>query len=145
MRILVVFIMADCSGTCAKSKAETSKESGYDARLDFFSDGFDPLLALKTSGVVPPQANAREHDNLQAYENAWSEETISRARSREEKTVKEVVNTAVVNERRWLQHQCKFKVTINKEKTKDSFAVASNRSILVLTLNVQLKLGIVSV
>lgn len=93
--------MADASDTRAEAKEEKSEEAHYDPRLDFFSDHFDPLLALTTPGIVPPVANANEHDNLQAYENVWVKGTVA--------VPKKTVESAAVGERRWLPHQCKLK------------------------------------
>lgn len=95
--------MADTSETRVKSEGESSKQKDYDPRLDFYSEHFDPLLALRTPGVVPPQANAKEHDNLNAYDSVWNKQV----RSGQKKIVKTVESGAVI-ERKWLPHQCKL-------------------------------------
>lgn len=80
-----------------------------DPRLDFFSDTFDALVALKTLGVRAPVADAKSHDNLQMYQSAWSGRAAQvRKKAREGKEGeggKEEGRTVV---RRWLPHQCKW-------------------------------------
>lgn len=96
--------MADASDARETTEGETSKQKEYDPRLDFFSDRFDPLLALNTPGVVPPVSDVTEHDNLSKYETAWYKQTDSG----QTKSAKNVERGEVF-ERKWLPHQCKFK------------------------------------
>lgn len=85
----------------------SSKQNDYDPRLDFFSDRFDPVLALNTPGVVPPRTDAKTHDNLSAYERAWNKQQQQPIASQSAtKTVKNNEGGAVF-ERKWLPHQCK--------------------------------------
>lgn len=99
--------MADASD--ARATAETSKQREYDARLDFFSDRFDPLLALNTPGVEPPRTDAKVHDNLCAYEHAWNKQKQTTESARETtKRVKTIEGGGQTFERKWLPHQCKF-------------------------------------
>lgn len=95
--------MADAGDARVKSEGETSKQTEYDPRLDFYSEHFDPLLALKTPGILPPHVDAKEYDNLHAYENAWKKQGTSG----QNKTV-EITETGEVPERKWLPHQRKL-------------------------------------
>lgn len=104
--------MADGSDARAKVGEESAEENKYDPRLDFFSELFDPLLALKTPGIVPPCVDAKEHDNLAMYESCWSKE----ASQRQKKAVG-TNESDTVNERKWLPHQCKWIKEMLLQKT----------------------------
>lgn len=99
--------MADADDT----RGASSKQSDYDPRLDFFSDRFDPVLALNTPGVEPPRIDAKTHDNLSAYERAWNKQQQQQPKTSqsaaETKKVKSNEGGGVF-ERKWLPHQCKF-------------------------------------
>ncbi|RZC38091.1 U7 snRNA-associated Sm-like protein LSm11 [Asbolus verrucosus] len=71
----------------------------YNPKLDFFSEHFDPLLALKTPNVVVPVPNAKTYDNIHIYKSAQEVRP-----QREPKKKAQVAQDAPI-ERRWLPHQ----------------------------------------
>ncbi|XP_019872069.1 U7 snRNA-associated Sm-like protein LSm11 [Aethina tumida] len=56
--------MASAGEPADKIPPKNRDSSANNPRLDFFSDKFDPLLALKTAGLKPPVPKAKCHDNM---------------------------------------------------------------------------------
>nr|CAI5826229.1 unnamed protein product [Callosobruchus analis] len=54
-------------------KCEVLPKYEQDPRLDFYSEHFDPVLALTVSGVCVPVKNARQYDNLANTRLLWKE------------------------------------------------------------------------
>lgn len=96
--------MADSQSTSVKSEDKSRAQREYDPRLDFFSEHFDPLLALITPGVVPPVPNAKVYDNLCKYESIRGAAASSR------RQVAPKTNEREGTKRNWLPHQCKCKL-----------------------------------
>ena len=83
------------------NEEEPNDNDKYNPKLDFFSEEFDPLLALKTPNLVVPVSNATTHDNLQKFKSVVEGK-------RQENTSKVAeISTEVSIERRWVPHQCK--------------------------------------
>lgn len=82
-----------------------AEKSDYNPKLDFFSEQFDPLLALRTPGVTVPVNDAKIYDNIHQYKSAHEEKPV-----RKEKKITQIPEGAVV-ERRWLPHQSKLRVS----------------------------------
>ncbi|KAJ3665601.1 hypothetical protein Zmor_001092 [Zophobas morio] len=90
------------------NEEEPNDNDKYNPKLDFFSEEFDPLLALKTPNLVVPVSNATTHDNLQKFKSVVEGK-------RQENTSKVAeISTEVSIERRWLPHQLPIQV---KRKT----------------------------
>ncbi|KAF5272903.1 hypothetical protein FQA39_LY07669 [Lamprigera yunnana] len=95
----------------ADKVAAENPDKKYDPTLDFYSDKFNPLKALVTPGVTPPIVNAKTHDNLSKYEQAYKDpkrqEVINAGSSKTQELVE-------VPERRWLPHQ----LPVRSERTR---------------------------
>lgn len=97
--------MATEKGESVSDEENSAENKEQDPSLDFFSEEFDPLKALRTPGVVPPVINATTYDNISKYErvriyNANIQQVSVAGTSKS-------VPTETI-ERRWLPHQCKF-------------------------------------
>lgn len=96
--------MATDSSGDRKSDEKSTEKSTYDPTLDFFSEKFDPLKALRTPGIVPPDINAKTYDNLAKYECAYlqpNNQQVNRAGNSKIKVQED-------SKRRWLPHQCEY-------------------------------------
>lgn len=71
-----------------------------DTRLDFFSDKFDPLLALRVSNLKVPDEKAKVYDNLSFYTSAIEKQEKPRPKKEKKKEITELQLT-----RRWLPEQ----------------------------------------
>lgn len=69
------------------------------SQLDFYSDKFDPLLALRDSTLKVPDEKAKVYDNLAIYKSAM--EDLKNPRQKKEK--KTISHTEII--RRWLPEQ----------------------------------------
>lgn len=78
-----------------------------DPKLDFYSEKFDPLIALRVSTVKVPDETAKVFDNLSSYNAANEREQNPKAK----KEKKEVDNVEII--RRWLPEQSRFTCYIN--------------------------------
>lgn len=96
--------MASSDVRSVKSERNTTKKEGYDPRLDFFSEHFDPLLALTTPGVLPPVPNARVFDNLAKYE---SNQNKPKETQNVAPKLKPSTSAGTSYDRGWLPHQRK--------------------------------------
>ncbi|XP_068910693.1 U7 snRNA-associated Sm-like protein LSm11 isoform X3 [Tenebrio molitor] len=77
---------------------KVAENKDYNPKLDFFSEQFDPLLALRTPNIVVPVINAKTYDNIYKYKSMVEgkpEQKKKPARPPEEAPI----------ERRWLPHQ----------------------------------------
>lgn len=99
--------MADSDAVSVEQAQKSGETSNYDPRLDFFSAHFDPLLALRTPGVKPPDINAPVYDNLAKYESVQKSQSSSSRRQEVAPIVSATATTATF-ERNWLPHQCKY-------------------------------------
>lgn len=76
----------------------------YDPSLDFSSELFDPLKALRTPGLIPPISDAKPYDNIAKYKTVYSDKsqtiTVKAGTSKSEPTE--------TYQRKWLPHQRKF-------------------------------------
>lgn len=100
--------MADPDAASVNQAHESSEKKDYNPRLDFFSEHFDPLLALTTPGVLPPQVNAPVYDNLDKYQSVQnSQDSSSRRRMEASAAAPRETETF---ERKWLPHQSKYKI-----------------------------------
>ncbi|KAG5895318.1 hypothetical protein JTB14_000590 [Gonioctena quinquepunctata] len=86
----------------------------YEPRLDFFSDEFDPLFALKApnADAAVPDSTAKKYDNIAAYKAAIYREENPREIVKKRDVTKDVLPT----ERRWKEHQMPIQTT-RKKKT----------------------------
>lgn len=96
--------MASSDAGSVKSGRNSTKKEDYDPRLDFFSEHFDPLLALTTPGVVPPVPGAKVFDNLARYE---SNQNKPQGAQNVAPKLKPSTSAGTSYDRRWLPHQCK--------------------------------------
>ncbi|XP_008200791.1 U7 snRNA-associated Sm-like protein LSm11 [Tribolium castaneum] len=92
--------MASEETSNVSERGKTEKNKNYNPKLDFFSEQFDPLLALRTPNVTIPVPNAKTHDNIHRFKSVLEGKTQAPVKSK--KT--EEPQTAPV-ERRWLPHQ----------------------------------------
>ncbi|CAH1118753.1 unnamed protein product [Phaedon cochleariae] len=74
-----------------------------DPRLDFFSDKFDPLLALRAPGVEVLDSTAKVFDNLSAYEVHKDDEQNPNAKTGRKQPKKAAEETVI--QRKWKEHQ----------------------------------------
>lgn len=98
--------MADSDAASVKQVQKSREQKDYDPRLDFFSDRFDPLLALTTPGVVPPDTTAPVYDNLDKYQSVQKSQGSS---SKQQRVAPASTSSGIQKfERNWLPHQCKY-------------------------------------
>lgn len=81
---------------------ECTDDTETDPRLDFYSEKFDPLIALRVSLVKVPDETAKVYDNLSSYNAAIEEQQ----NPKEKKEKKEVDKIEII--RRWLPEQSRF-------------------------------------
>ncbi|XP_057665701.1 U7 snRNA-associated Sm-like protein LSm11 [Diorhabda carinulata] len=95
---------------------EIPENREYNPQLDFFSNKFDPLLALSTRNIKLPGLKVKKYDNLAAYTSA-----IDKEKNPGNYTKKKVVEQeSVIIERRWKEHQLPIPSTKNR-KVKNIF------------------------
>jgi hypothetical protein len=79
---------------------KVAENKDYNPKLDFFSEQFDPLLALRTPNIVVPVINAKTYDNIYKYKSM-----VEGKPEQKKKPVRPPEEAPI--ERRWLPHQCK--------------------------------------
>ncbi|XP_018579212.1 U7 snRNA-associated Sm-like protein LSm11 [Anoplophora glabripennis] len=94
--------MADQEHENASESSKSDKSEDYDPRLDFFSDRFDPLLALAKRNLKAPDISAKKYDNLAFYESAANKEKNPQQGQQSSKK-KQAMDVEV--RRKWLPHQ----------------------------------------
>ncbi|XP_044259535.1 U7 snRNA-associated Sm-like protein LSm11 [Tribolium madens] len=92
--------MASKETSNVSEEEKSEKNTNYNPKLDFFSEQFDPLLALRTPNVAIPIPEAKTYDNIHIFKSVLEGKPQAPAKSK--KT--EVPQTAPI-ERRWLPHQ----------------------------------------
>ncbi|CAH1982722.1 unnamed protein product [Acanthoscelides obtectus] len=84
-----------------ENKGKSQQFCDNDTRLDFHSENFDPVLALRVSGVSVPVTAAPKYDNLGKYKTAVDREAKGEPAAPKKK---DPVSTGEF-QRRWLPHQ----------------------------------------
>lgn len=87
--------MADSEDNKQSVNLESVEEN---PELNFFSDTFNPLLALSVSKLKVPDENAKVYDNIASYKSA-----TDNLRTIRPKKVKDVPPAEII--RRWLPEQ----------------------------------------
>lgn len=95
--------MADSEDNYRSDTIGSSENLKGDPRLDFYSETFDPILALRVSTLKVPDESAKKYDNLALY-NAAIEEQKNPRRKREKK--EEISKIEII--RRWLPEQSRW-------------------------------------
>lgn len=104
--------MADQGKKNEGESSKSDKSEDYDPRLDFFSDKFDPLLALNTPNLKVPDETAKKYDNLAILEAALKNENDPQQGQR---TSKKTQTVEVEVKRKWLPHQCELFVCYSSQ------------------------------
>lgn len=104
--------MADDEVAKQDESENNSEKEEYNSKLDFFSDEFDPLLALNTPGTSAPIPDAKRYDNLAAFKSAMDREQNPEKFQKRKQMVAEALTPVV---RRWLPHQSKFNNVVFKQ------------------------------
>lgn len=99
--------MADSEKDDDSDFFESEDINETDPRLDFYSEKFDPILALRVSTVKVPDETAKTYDNLSSYNAAIEEQRNPRPK----KEKKEINKIEII--RRWLPEQSRFSCCIN--------------------------------
>lgn len=86
--------------------SSSSKEE-YDCRVDFFSDKFDPLVALQTPNLKVPCPSAKTHDNIEKYDS--QQKRLQNMLPQRQPVVRQV-NKDIEIQRAWLPHQLPVQV-----------------------------------
>lgn len=105
--------MADQEKGNASENSKSDKNEVYDPRLDFFSDKFDPLLALNMPNLKAPDETAKKFDNLAILESALKNENNPQRR---QQSSKKKLPVEVEVKRKWLPHQCELCVCFYFDK-----------------------------
>lgn len=82
---------------------ESDEKVERNSRLDFYSEKFDPLLALHVSTLKVPDESSKKYDNLALYK-AVKEEQNTHRRKRE--NIEEISKIEII--RRWLPEQSRW-------------------------------------
>lgn len=99
---LLVYKMADSERTGEHVGTKGVETAKYNPKLDFFSEEFDPLLALNTPNVIIPDSSAKTYDNIHKYKSTYEPKSNENKPKIDKKAAEKVI------ERKWLPHQRKL-------------------------------------
>lgn len=99
--------MAESENNDESDFFKCTDDTESDPKLDFYSEKFDPLIALRVSTVKVPDETAKVFDNLSSYDAAKERQQNPKAKIEK----KEVVNIEII--RRWLPEQSRFTCYVN--------------------------------